>query len=150
MTEYVVGFAFDSQVSSVLLIRKTKPEWQAGRWNGVGGKVEPGESPVDAMVREFEEETGLAVPAEEWSEFVELVDAACGWNVHFFRAFGVPICNAWSTTNEVVMEWPANGAETMDWIPNLRWLVPLAAQPEVGTGDPASPLVMQDASGVGG
>lgn len=58
MIRYVLGFAFDSQ-GRVCLIRKVKPEWQANKWNGVGGKVEYGESAIDAMVREFWEETGV-------------------------------------------------------------------------------------------
>lgn len=33
-----------------------------GRWDGVGGKVEPGEDPFAACIREIAEETGLAVP----------------------------------------------------------------------------------------
>ena len=53
MKEYVVGFMFSEE------ILKNKPDWQAGRLNGVGGKVEPNEYPDQAMVREFEEETGV-------------------------------------------------------------------------------------------
>jgi len=35
----------------------------AGRWNGVGGHVERGESPAAAARREFHEETGLTLTA---------------------------------------------------------------------------------------
>jgi 8-oxo-dGTP diphosphatase len=44
----------------VLLGRK-KAGLGAGRLVGPGGKLEPGESPVDAMVREIAEETSLRV-----------------------------------------------------------------------------------------
>lgn len=60
--QYVVGLAVNQ--GWVALIRKAKPAWQAGRLNGIGGKVEPGEDPQLAMAREFEEEAGVATPAE--------------------------------------------------------------------------------------
>ena len=58
----VVGFMFSVLKSSVVLIKKERPKWQEGKLNGVGGKVEKGESPFDAMKREFLEETGLEHP----------------------------------------------------------------------------------------
>jgi len=42
----------------ILLIYK-KRGFGAGKWNGPGGKIEDGEDPMDAAVRETEEETGL-------------------------------------------------------------------------------------------
>ena len=42
MERMVVGFAFTEDRRSVILIRKNRPEWQAGRLNGVGGHIEPG------------------------------------------------------------------------------------------------------------
>lgn len=33
----------------------------AGKWIGVGGKLEPGETPEDCAIREVKEETGLTV-----------------------------------------------------------------------------------------
>jgi len=32
-----------------------------GKWNGVGGKLEPGETPDACAIREIKEETGLTV-----------------------------------------------------------------------------------------
>jgi 8-oxo-dGTP diphosphatase len=37
-------------------------DYHAGKWNGLGGKFEPDESPRQAACREFREECGLAVP----------------------------------------------------------------------------------------
>lgn len=60
MKEYVLGFAFSRDKCDMIVIEKQKPDWQKGKLNGVGGKVEPeDQSPLHAMVREFKEETGV-------------------------------------------------------------------------------------------
>ncbi|GIP36544.1 8-oxo-dGTP diphosphatase [Paenibacillus sp. J2TS4] len=43
--------------SLLLLNRKSPPVM--GLWHGVGGKLEPGETPVNSVLREVAEETGL-------------------------------------------------------------------------------------------
>ena len=42
----------------VLIAQRPAGKWQAGRWEFPGGKVESGESPRDALVRELREELG--------------------------------------------------------------------------------------------
>lgn len=66
MQKYVLGFAFSKDLSKVLLINKSKPEWQAGFKNGIGGKVEQGELLPFAMSREFFEETGIQSVPIQW------------------------------------------------------------------------------------
>lgn len=66
---YVVGFMFDFGFQHVALIRKNKPAWQAGKLNGVGGKIEAGETPEAAMWREGQEEAGIDV---NWNHFCTL------------------------------------------------------------------------------
>lgn len=40
------------------------PDYHSGKWNGLGGKLERDESPLEAAVREVTEESGLRLPAE--------------------------------------------------------------------------------------
>ena len=39
-------------------------DYHAGKWNGLGGKLELDESPIDGAVREFKEESGVDVHPE--------------------------------------------------------------------------------------
>lgn len=65
---YVCGFLFSvppihnlKTHTQVLLIKKSRPDWQKDHLNGIGGKINPYETPIAAMRREFEEETGLNI-----------------------------------------------------------------------------------------
>ncbi|MBI3630915.1 MAG: NUDIX domain-containing protein [Candidatus Sungbacteria bacterium] len=59
MKNYTLGFIFTPSLGRVLLVHKLNPEWQAGKINGGGGKMEAGENPLTCIVREVREETGL-------------------------------------------------------------------------------------------
>ncbi|WP_345520249.1 (deoxy)nucleoside triphosphate pyrophosphohydrolase [Nocardioides conyzicola] len=50
----------------VLAARRTAPPEAAGRWELPGGKVEPGESADEALVREIREELGCDVEVTAW------------------------------------------------------------------------------------
>ncbi|KAK7194841.1 NUDIX domain containing protein [Novymonas esmeraldas] len=52
--EYTLCFI--THGSTVLLLNRLKAPWM-GCWNGVGGKMEPGETPLACAHREVEEET---------------------------------------------------------------------------------------------
>jgi 8-oxo-dGTP diphosphatase len=119
MKRWVAGFLFRDG-RDVALVLKTHPAWQAGKLNGVGGKVEGAESPLEAMRREFEEEAGAKV--EDWREFAVLnVEAGA---IHFFAAHGDYELE--SLTDEAVSWHPLSELATLPVIPNLRWLIPLA------------------------
>ena len=57
----VGALIYDSDGRLLLIRRATDPG--AGRWSIPGGRVEPGETDADAVVREVAEETGLLVHA---------------------------------------------------------------------------------------
>lgn len=72
MIDYVLGFAFTT-CGRVALIQKNHPEWQAGHWNGIGGKREKGELMHESMSREFLEEAGVEVPPDKWRRVGRMV-----------------------------------------------------------------------------
>ena len=121
--DYVVGLMFDDSSEEVLLIKKKRPKWQDGLLNGIGGKVEKDESPLDAMIREFEEETGILHYG--WEYFATISGADGSWCVFFFKAFSNKIYNAKQTTDEPCGVYWA-GDLPQNAISNLTWLIPMA------------------------
>lgn len=102
MIRYVAGFLFDPTGTLVLLIEKKRPTWMAGMWNGIGGKIESGETPEQAMTREFEEETGLSTEYRSivWEHFATITGV--DFEVTFFAAMSEAIQHAFQQTDEVI------------------------------------------------
>lgn len=44
-----------------ILLKKATRGISKGKWNGLGGKIEPGERPKESAIREVREESGLAI-----------------------------------------------------------------------------------------
>lgn len=133
MKDYVCGFLFDEKDNKkVVLIRKNRPDWQKGLLNGVGGKVEPNETIPEAMSREFEEETGVKIPAEKWIRFCNLegrkneYNENDTWTVWFYYTIG-DISEVKTMTDEQVLIYHLSLLEPdYNCVPNLSWIIPLA------------------------
>lgn len=126
-SNYALGFFFDQRLENVVLISKQKPSWQRGFLNGVGGKIEPGETSLQAMVREFEEETGVKTHSDDWSSIASLQETN-GWSVDVFAtvAFDEDFWSVRTTTDEEIVVVLARFLDARsDVLPNLRWLIPL-------------------------
>jgi 8-oxo-dGTP diphosphatase len=63
--QVVVGAAIVRD-GRVLAARRTAPDSAAGRWEFPGGKVEPGETEAESLVREIAEELGVRVTVDTW------------------------------------------------------------------------------------
>ena len=135
MQEYVCGFAFSHDLKLVYLIRKKRPEWQAGKLNGIGGHIEPGESPLDAMKREFEEEAAVRVQTGNWVHVATVEGPASpgaveSWRVWFFKVRLWKGACPFTRTDEEVESIPVESIAldfyNREVIANLHWLIPLA------------------------
>jgi len=73
-----------------LMIYRNKKEndYHQGKWNGLGGKFEPGESPEDCVIREIKEESGLLIKKPRMCGFINfpLFDTVNDWSVFLFTA----------------------------------------------------------------
>lgn len=129
--DYVVGFLFLTEHNQVVLVKKERPDWQKGLWNGPGGKIREGETPHTCMTREFREETGVSIPPEEWDHILTLYSDK--YECHFFRAFSSSprvyhdLLTADIKRDEVTTLWPLGVpmATHSNVVSDLSWVIPL-------------------------
>ncbi len=122
--QYVASFIFNSSLTKVLLIHKNRPDWQKGKMNGVGGKIEPGEQPIQAIVREVWEESGLKISGKEWDLFAE--EQGIDWKVYFFTAIYQGKLSDMQDKTDEHLEWVSITLLPNKVISNLHWLIPLS------------------------
>lgn len=141
---YVCGFAMclptlqnKLKNTEMVLIRKIKgPAGMAGKLNGVGGKLDVGETPHEAQSREFLEETGVLVKPDRWLLFrvekftPEHTGQKLGAVVFFFSAELTleEVKSVKTTTDETVLLIAQNLMhEVKDPMQsNLSYLIPMA------------------------
>lgn len=118
---YVCAITFDQPLINCALIRKIKPHWQAGFLNGIGGKIEGEETPIEAMIREFQEEAGMITKEKDWSLHIRMsVEEHTIW---FLKTIS-PLHSLVSMTEEKIEIVPANFLFQYKIIPNLLWIIP--------------------------
>ena len=73
----------------MLLRNKKENDMHEGKYNGLGGKSDPGEDPLSCVRREVEEEAGIRVePTYMGNITFENFMPGIDWEVHLFRAKG--------------------------------------------------------------
>ncbi|MCE1188056.1 MAG: 8-oxo-dGTP diphosphatase [Ignavibacteria bacterium] len=78
----------DIEQKKTLMLHRVKKnnDFHEGKWNGLGGKLENGESPEDCAIREIFEESGLQVNNPKMSGFITFpnFDGIDDWYVFLF------------------------------------------------------------------
>lgn len=88
-------------------IRK-KDDANAGKWIGVGGHFEEGESPEECLLREVYEETGLKLTTYKLRGIITFVSDEWGSEyMHLYTADGFEgdLAEAMKNCNEGVLKW---------------------------------------------
>ena len=121
-----VTLCFLMKDNEILLAMK-KRGFGEGKWNGVGGKVEKGESLVDAAVRELQEEIAVHTEPhhlEEVADIEFLFDGQPDWNQHMH----VFVARTWKgepqESDEMAPQWYVHADipyESM-WVDDPHWL----------------------------
>ncbi|MBT4880067.1 MAG: 8-oxo-dGTP diphosphatase MutT [Alphaproteobacteria bacterium] len=58
-----------NEIGQVLIAQRPEGKFMEGFWEFPGGKLEPKETPEDAMIREFQEEIGIFVESNDLRPF---------------------------------------------------------------------------------
>ncbi len=116
---------FLTRADEILLLHGApdKKLW-AGKYNGLGGHIEPGESPYQAAVREVQEEAGLVVDALTLRAVVH-VTLPEPPGVIFFVFVGKAPAGALRPSIEGIPVWVARTAlDTLPLVEDLPQLLP--------------------------
>lgn len=114
MFKYTLCFIIKDD--EVLMINRNKKPWM-GRWNGVGGKIEQGENPLESIKREIYEETNID------PETLDIVyKGIVTWNDEAFGdRFGLYLYLAYPKT-VLMKEYPEKTSEGILDFKSLEWV----------------------------
>ncbi len=107
-----------------MLINKNRPDWQKGKMNGIGGRIEDGEESAACMVRETQEETGLVTTPDQWV-FLGTVHQP-GGVVDFYAMVHAGAQEEISSCTDEQVEWCEVAHLPEAVLSNIPWLVAYA------------------------
>ena len=83
-------YLIDKKENKTLMIHRVKKEndYHEGKWNGLGGKFEAGESPEECAIREVKEESGFTMINPRMHGFITFpeFDGVDDWYVFIFTS----------------------------------------------------------------
>lgn len=81
-------YVIDKNKTLMIYRNKKKNDYHEGKWNGLGGKFEQGESPEECVIREVKEESGLVIKNPKLCGIITfpMFDGKKDWYVFMFTA----------------------------------------------------------------
>ena len=114
------------QNGKTLMLHRVKKEqdFHEGKWNGLGGKLNPGETPEECAIREVKEESGLDLKALKLRGIITfpLFDQVDDWYVYLF------------TSTEFSGDLIDSHEGDLEWIDNDKLMKKNIATPEIIKG----------------
>ena len=105
-------YVIDNEKKQTLMLHRVKKEndMHEGKWNGLGGKLEKGETPEECVIREVKEESGLTIKKPHMHGFITfpLFDGTNDWYVFLFTADNY--------SGKLIDSHEGN----LEWIPNKK------------------------------
>lgn len=96
--------------NKTLMIHRVKKEndMHMGKWNGLGGKIIPGETPEECVIREVEEESGLKIKNPNLKGFITFpaFDGFEDWYVFVYTA--TDFSRRLKKSDEGILRWINN------------------------------------------
>jgi len=121
MQEYVLGFIFN-KYNEVLLMLRDKPSSQAGKLNGIGGHIEEGETPYEAMYRETWEEV-----ESEYNLWWRHAGEFYGKNWKIYVYYSTTYGRVEPKEGQTLLWYDRNELPSHTMY-NLQWLIPLCRE----------------------
>lgn len=136
MLQYTICFIKNGD--NILLLNRNKAP-NMGRWNGVGGKIEVGETHLQSVIRETYEETTLLINEPTFAGEIIWESNRGNGGMYVYIA-ELPKGQSLSTpvaTNEGILDW-----KPIDWIineqntgmtPNIKYYLPEILKGTIGS-----------------
>lgn len=131
MKEYCLGFMFQHHPirgSGVWLIKKNRPDWQMGLWNGIGGRINPWESAMEAMIRETKEEAGINLSGQDWGYVARIKYPGSIVHLFFVLLQGTAWDDTPSTQTDEEIKW--HNLDKITWglpmVEDAKWMLAIA------------------------
>ena len=107
-------------------------EWEKGKLNGIGGKIENGETALQAIVREAKEETAIVTDETDWKYFCLMQGK--NWKIYVHKCFlSEDILSKWQmTTDKRPFYLYVSQVYEYQNVSNLQWLMEMAVDDNDG------------------